>query len=215
MLGRGLWVDRGKSHAARSGSARTDIRPETDGSLESGRSDEKAAEFVGLGRSTWRNRVATLNRAECRVNERAPIGAGPWGLTSGAGARSTSPPAALVRGRRTGLSSALPLPPVVIVAHSVRRGCAVTERAGGRVRLGDRDAPVGVARDRVAQRRPEGRHRARRADMRLWPDGRIGSRRSSRLGCRHGGSRTARAPRSLYPLKRAMGLEPTTLSLGS
>jgi len=74
-------------------------------------------------RATRRNRLPTLNRSECPGSERAPLGAGPWGLTSGGeGARSTSPPAAPIRGRWTGSSSALPLPPVVIVSHSAGEG---------------------------------------------------------------------------------------------
>ena len=40
-------------------------------------------------------------------------------------------------------------------------------------------------------------------------------RRVGHEGARTRRRRTARAPRSLYPSKRAMGLEPTTLSLGS
>ena len=42
--------------------------------------------------------VLVVTRAHCVRNaERAPLGAGPWGLTSGVdGARSTSPPAAVI-----------------------------------------------------------------------------------------------------------------------
>ena len=66
--------------------------------------------------------VFVVTRAHCGPIRARPGRAPGWGRSARRqGARSTSP-SPLIRGRWTGLSSALPLPPVVIVSHSAGEG---------------------------------------------------------------------------------------------